>query len=219
MIQDNGVVVWAAQHEAFGKAEVTVSTVENPLRFPGQYFDGETGLHYNYMRDYDPGIGRYTRSDPIGLKGGLNTYIYVGGNPISWYDITGTESECKFTPWSFKLSPSGQFRTIITRQWDRTICLPLFQVGPVPTPPSKGKASPWDWVLPPLIWKCQTIYYSAGHKEELYTAMAWGILRCYNDCGELTDETVGYKRWKPADQWQKVEDSDFVRKRLGPIYP
>ncbi|MEO8165904.1 MAG: RHS repeat-associated core domain-containing protein, partial [Betaproteobacteria bacterium] len=63
----------------------------NP-RFPGQYFDRETNLHYNYFRDYSPDIGRYVESDPIGLYAGLNTYSYVKNNPVMWGDPTGLDA-------------------------------------------------------------------------------------------------------------------------------
>jgi RHS repeat-associated protein len=59
------------------------------LRFAGQYFDRETNLHYNYLRDYDPWIGRYSESDPIGLIGGVNTYAYVAGDPVTSSDRLG----------------------------------------------------------------------------------------------------------------------------------
>ena len=72
------------------------SFVYNP-RFPGQYYDQETGLNYNYFRDYDPAVGRYVESDLIGLAGGsYSTYAYVGGDPISSLDPSGLDAHHVF---------------------------------------------------------------------------------------------------------------------------
>lgn len=92
-----GAKVWEADPEPFGANLPN----ENPTgqgkfaynaRFPGQYYDTETGLHYNYHRDYDSQTGRYVQSDPIGLAGGINTYSYVGGNPVSYSDPLGLKT-------------------------------------------------------------------------------------------------------------------------------
>jgi RHS repeat-associated protein len=83
-------VVWEAEPLPFGETRVSEgATVENNLRFPGQYFDQETGLHYNYHRYYDPNTGRYFRPDPIGLAGGINPYLYATNNPVNFTDPTG----------------------------------------------------------------------------------------------------------------------------------
>ncbi len=82
-----GNVVWKAVYDDFGKANVSVNTVENNFRFPGQYFDAETGLHYNQNRYYDPENGRYLSKDPI--RDGDNFYAYAGSNPLAFTDPEG----------------------------------------------------------------------------------------------------------------------------------
>jgi RHS repeat-associated protein len=69
---------------------VGLELVVNNVRFPGQYFDDETGLHYNWHRFYDPETGRYISADPIGLAGeDVNLFSYVGQDPINWIDPWG----------------------------------------------------------------------------------------------------------------------------------
>jgi RHS repeat-associated protein len=85
-----GQISWNAQLDPFGKAAPLNPAITQNLRFPGQYYDQETGLHYNMARYYDPGIGRYLQSDPIGLSGGINTYTYVRNNPLKYIDPKGT---------------------------------------------------------------------------------------------------------------------------------
>jgi RHS repeat-associated protein len=67
MTDANQVIVWSTYYKPFGAATIAVSTITNNLRFPGQYFDVETGLNYNYFRDYNPAIGRYIEADPFNL--------------------------------------------------------------------------------------------------------------------------------------------------------
>ena len=79
-------------------AKFAVNPGEDNLRFPGQYFDEETGLHYNMNRYYDPDTGRYLTPDPIGLAGGINLYSYVQNNPVNLVDQFGLASN-DLTPW------------------------------------------------------------------------------------------------------------------------
>jgi RHS repeat-associated protein len=92
MTDERGVVVWEAEYKPFGEAKLNPnSKVVNNFRFPGQYFDKETGLHYNYHRYYNPKTGRYLTPDPIGLDGGINPNIFATNNPINWFDIDGAK--------------------------------------------------------------------------------------------------------------------------------
>ncbi|MEX5533295.1 RHS repeat-associated core domain-containing protein, partial [Pseudomonas syringae] len=89
MTDVEGQIVWQAKYRPWGAIEkLVVNEVEQNLRFQGQYFDVETGLHYNTFRYYDPEIGRFITQDPIGLSGGDNLYQYAP-NPNGWVDPFG----------------------------------------------------------------------------------------------------------------------------------
>ena len=96
LITSNGEVVWSAKYNSFGGAEVEIETIENNLRFAGQYKDTETRLHYNMWRYYDVEIGRYLRKDPIGLVGGFNLFVYSHNNSIRFVDPFGLKKIDKF---------------------------------------------------------------------------------------------------------------------------
>ncbi|UCF93363.1 MAG: RHS domain-containing protein, partial [Desulfobacterales bacterium] len=92
LTDSQGQVVWDADYRPFGEAQVPAGwQVTNNFRFAGQYYDQETGLHYNYHRYYDPKTGRYLTPDPIGLLGGINLYSYVDNNPINYFDANGLD--------------------------------------------------------------------------------------------------------------------------------
>jgi RHS repeat-associated protein len=99
-----GTTVWRwDQAEPFGSNPADenpsgLGAFDLPLRLPGQRYDKETGLHYNYYRDYDSGLGRYIQSDPVGLIGGLNTYAYVAQSPLSLVDLQGLATFENFPP-------------------------------------------------------------------------------------------------------------------------
>jgi RHS repeat-associated protein len=137
-------VLWRWDSDPFG----TTAPNENPqglgtfsynLRYPGQYFDVESGLSYNYFRDYDQSTGRYIESDPIGLDGGsYSTYAYANSNPLNNWDETG-----EVVSGPYHLPPKTRLRcttddgcaVLRTKMWVFMRLINSHQL--------------WDWLNPP----------------------------------------------------------------------
>ncbi|MGH3973072.1 MAG: RHS repeat-associated core domain-containing protein, partial [Pseudonocardiaceae bacterium] len=108
MVNTDSNLAWRASTTLWGNhLETATASVGTPLRFPGQYHDPETGLHYNYHRYYDPAMARYESSDPMGLAPGPNPYSYVS-NPTEWTDPLGLAGCSPISPTVGELRAQGR---------------------------------------------------------------------------------------------------------------
>jgi RHS repeat-associated protein len=157
------------QHAALSDPDADGVALEFNLRYPGQYFDSATGLHYNYFRDYEAGTGRYVQSDPIGLGDGHSTYGYVEVTPLMGSD------------------PLGLYRGP-RQDWDPSFPKPLPQCKDNLFDPPK---------LPPCTWTYskyrECVKYCIGALRSVEIAVASAAL----STPDLLQRTVG-SCWKLA---------------------
>jgi RHS repeat-associated protein len=172
---ETGELAWAGQYQAWGKVdrqagEQIVPRIEQPLRFPGQYADEATGLHYNTFRYYDPDVGRFITQDPIGLAGGENLYAYAP-NPTGWMDPWG------WMPWAWNgdtgmghhLVPRGKANSIGLTHLGTARETPTF----FPEPYKAGMHESLHQAQRPHIGKIQGPW--TGSADELLAASRKGL--------------------------------------------
>jgi RHS repeat-associated protein len=174
-----------------------LGTLVVPLRFPGQYFDRETNLAYNYFRTYDPGIGRYVQFDPIGLRGGRNGYLYVAANPLRYIDPLALIPICQSV--ILNISQSNYQDIVETLIWMQrfyapgppkpTIGPPI--IPPIPPYPPVAPKPDFDWIPYDLEFLRLDIYQVSEIIRNLLVTCT-EILR--DKCGRVTVFTTSFNQ-------------------------
>lgn len=200
--------VWRWESQAFGQGQPDNDPDDDSinsfvrLRMPGQYYDGESGLFYNWNRYYDPKVGRYVTSDPIGLGGGLNTYAYVDSNPLRWIDPEGLKKVCRYVIGDF------YWKDVPVKVQDEmgyydTICVPIPQPSPgVPGPtrrrgPRGGMGAYTDLFDVNFRKECRTRWIQTQEEKWEMQSQMWvrHWIKCTDTCtGETTTEYLPDQR-------------------------
>jgi RHS repeat-associated protein len=219
-------IVWSWDSDPFG----TTAADEDPdgdetdfiyhLRFPGQYLDEETGLHYNYFRDYDPVTGRYVQSDPAGLSGGINAFTYALANPASFVDVLGLYADCiTYTKQRFPRSRTVE-ETFLEKEWHWI--QPYFGgagVGPN-LDPIRPKQSP---VMPELRFDLWWVLNQRFHhykwivNEDVLVRHVFCVEKISGPCGEENTVITSYDKEDIVNSTETLID-DWRTLAVIPIY-
>jgi RHS repeat-associated protein len=187
---EHGELAWVGEYSAWGRVKPDGehqldARIEQPLRFPGQYADDSTGLHYNTFRYYDPDAGRFISQDPIGLLGGENLYAYVP-NPTGWTDPLG------WMPWAW--NPDGMGHHLIPR--GKANSIGLHELGTerhtpsfFPDPYQSGMHEELHRAVKGDIGKLQGPW--TGTAEELFEASSKGLDTVSHIKGDLRIPATG----------------------------
>ena len=172
-------------------------TVAYNLRFPGQIFDGQAGLHYNYFRDYDPALGGYPQSDPMGLGGGINTYAYGNRSPLSGADPTGRIAAVAI-PAAVGVAAGVAVCYLIPNCWQGLSDAAgevTDAIGNILSPPmhadeanERERGLPPQGVDPPVEGECKVGPASRPSERDKGGKSLW-------------DSKGGEWRWYPGDKW------------------
>ncbi len=189
--------------------QVTALQVRDPSRSKGAIFEKENVPFYNYFRDYDPTIGRYIESDPIGLAGGYNPFLYARANPSQYVDVLGLLPECEILFQTYRrtldFKVEEKWRSSTTARWIYPVS---GSIGPDYGPPNSGKA-PFSPEIVFEIWLMER-WIAYQEKYNILTTFQQTRYLCK---GSTVDECGNEEQWiKIVDDEKEI---DRVKKYLG----
>ncbi|SFN24317.1 RHS repeat-associated core domain-containing protein [Izhakiella capsodis] len=217
MTSQDGRLIWKAENEAWGKRRKTRSADEEmahqPLCFPGQYYDEESGLHYNHHRYYDPDTGRFISPDPLGLMGGGNVYQYAP-NPTGWIDPLGLTKE--HTGIVYRALSDEEFldavegRNIRARD-PHANATPQFHVEGPPSPGGThhGNTNLRTQYISTSRSLHQALCYAEGHMENVIEIDLSKVRDRY-----ITDVSSGQGLHGDAHSWAREDQEVLIRRRI-----
>ena len=196
MTNSTGTIVWNAVWQPFGGAHTLTGAEALTARFPGQWFQLEAGLHYNWHRHYDPSLGRYTQPDPLGFVDGPSVFAYVGSSPLLFTDFPGLQS---------KKYPEPPF--------SENQCVYI--------PPPPGDCSPGQHreLQDAIDWSCQNISCTIDDTDLQLFARRAKAKYCAEKRNDINVKCYrgGDKNHRRAryDAWQSFSYCDYLLTRRG----
>ena len=192
------------------------------LRFPGQYFDQETGTHYNYFRDYEPGTGRYVQSDPIGLMGGNNTFGYAEFNPTKLFDPFGLMTCNTYNigiPWN-TYGPALEERVRLIRQ-----SISLMARGAAGVGFGRSAGTYRRWGLSPQILEIWLVRISVYEMQMIRKVRRWQATQTIctdkyvDQCGREKDFYSSKKGKEQIGLWAEKIGGAYIKTIYDWLFP
>jgi RHS repeat-associated protein len=210
MMTNNNIgqtIAWQAKYDPFGNPVTVTSAITNNQRLPGQWFQIEDGLSYNWHRTYDPSLGRYTQADPLGFVDGPSVYGYAGQSPVMRVDPRGLN---RITNPLTDPRVCGAFVVGIGLCVYTPICREYFGL---PTPNISTPTPPMSF--PPFLSTPDQPYAGKTPDDKPMRPRGKQYIDPDNDSVWEKDRTKHggskWKRWPDQKAWEKDRDRESVR--------
>ena len=207
LTDNTGNVVRAYIYDSYGQIVDEIGTLANPYAYTARERDAENGLYFYRARYYDPRIGRFISEDPIGLRGGINTYAYTFNSPLNLTDPLGLEVLVCSRPVDINWIPDSLSGVIPPHQWIKTDTQEAGMGGECPVPGQECSDKPYSQTYtkshegqssqPNAICEAQQNVDEACVNDTIRPGRSTGTWNIFNQCQSFVNSVIGKCRYGP----------------------